>query len=65
MKRFAVIILVLLVVSLFTSCKKCQTCTITVLGISVSDDVCQDDFDSKDDYKDAIKDIEDAGGKCK
>jgi hypothetical protein len=44
-----------------SSCKKCQTCT----GFGDSEEVCESDFDSKQEYKAAIKLFEAFGGKCK
>ena len=45
----------------FSSCKKCQTCTYG----TYSEDICQDDFDTKDEYKSYISLIEAFGGDCK
>ncbi len=61
---FAIVVLAVCT-ALLSSCKKCQECTITFFGVEISEEVCKDDFDSNADYRDAIKEIEDAGGKCK
>jgi len=50
---------------MFNSCKRCQDCTCSVLGSSITSEVCKDDFGSTSEYKDAIKDIEDSGCDCK
>lgn len=58
------LLLLLAVVSVlgFSSCtKKCYECTIW----GFSEEVCQDDFDSKEEFKDAIDEVEAWGGECK
>ena len=60
--------LLLLAVSalFFTSCKKCVECTDCAEGITLEQtEYCQDDFDSKDDYKEAVEFLEDLGCECK
>lgn len=44
-----------------SSCSKCQTCTYS----GYKEELCQDDFDSKEEYKAYIALIEASGGKCK
>ncbi len=46
----------------FASCKKCQTCTDCTLGVG-NGEYCQDDFDSKQQYDDAIANLE-ANANC-
>ena len=50
---------------MFSSCSRCKDCTCSILGSSVTTEVCKDDFGSTSEYKDAIKDIEDGGCDCK
>jgi predicted aldo/keto reductase-like oxidoreductase len=52
--------------SLFTSCKKCVDCTDCPEGITLDQtEICEDDFDSKADYKTAIELVEAFGCNCK
>lgn len=63
MKKFNLLIAVAALATFsLTSCNKCQDCTC----FGQTQEVCQEDFDSKDEYKDAIKEREDTGiCKCK
>ncbi len=45
----------------FTSCKKCKTCSYD----GYTEEICQDDFDTKDQYKAYVKLLESYGAKCK
>jgi len=50
----------------FTSCSKCVECVDCAEGVTLEQtELCQDDFDSKDDYKSAIELIEAFGCDCK
>ena len=46
----------------FTSCTKCQDCACDGF---VDEEVCQDEFDSKDDYNEYIAALELLGCNCK
>ena len=59
MKKF---LFLLGIAFIFASCNKCQDCSYEGLQ---TEEVCQDDFDSKDDYNDAIDILESAGWECK
>ena len=63
--KVKVILFLLSIGFMFNSCKRCQDCTCSVLGSSITSEVCKDDFGSTSEYKDAIKDIEDSGCDCK
>ncbi|PLX03101.1 MAG: hypothetical protein C0594_11090 [Marinilabiliales bacterium] len=45
----------------FFSCNKCQDCTF----MGVTEEICQDDFDSKDEYEASITLAESWGATCK
>jgi|GEM_PF-250299 hypothetical protein len=45
----------------FTSCSKCQDCEC----FGDTEEICEDDFDSKSEYKDAITILEAFGCTCK
>ena len=45
----------------FTSCKKCQECTYA----GQTEEYCEDDFDSKDEYEASIELLEALGADCK
>lgn len=48
----------------FTSCKKCVDCTGCAFG--AGGEICQDDYDTKDEYDDAVEAAENvAGCDCK
>jgi hypothetical protein len=57
MKR---LLFLLSIVFAFSACNKCQDCTCN----SVATEVCQDDFDSNDDYNEAISALELSGCSC-
>lgn len=64
MKKFKLLKTVFAVLTLIiglNSCKKCQTCSLD----GYSDELCQDDFNSKELYKAYIKYLEAYGYKCK
>ena len=46
----------------FSSCQKCVECENCPLGISA--DACVEDFDSKEDYEQAVSDAEAVGCDC-
>lgn len=59
------LLIVISVLFMFTACtKNCYTCT-NVYGSSTPMKFCKEDFASADDYKQAIKLVEDAGANCK
>lgn len=49
-----------------TSCKKCVECTDCPTGVTFTEgnEICEDDFDSKDDYDAAVSVIEAFGCTC-
>lgn len=50
----------------FTSCKKCVECTDCPDEVTLDQtELCQDDFDSKDDYNSAVALVEAFGCECK
>jgi|TARA_B110000495_G_C22586584_1_gene351922 hypothetical protein len=51
----------------FTSCTKCQDCdcSASIDPSAGTEEVCQDEFDSKDDYNEAIAALEILGCDCK
>ena len=61
----AKLLLVLIIGLAFNSCKRCQDCNCEILGSSVEQEVCKEDFSSTKEYKDAIKSLEDNGCNCK
>ncbi len=61
MKKLFLPLLVLTFCMSMTACQKCAECT-CLLGFSA--DFCTDEFDSKDDYNDAVKIAEDNGCTC-
>lgn len=58
MKKF---IICFAAVITFSSCNKCQDCTID----GITSEVCQDDFDSNADYQAALLAAEELGADCK
>ena len=51
---------------LFSSCKKCKECTLSNgMGDTGTEEICRDDFDSNEEYNAYIQVIEDIGGTCK
>lgn len=60
--KFLLGMVLLLTTTIFaSSCNKCQTCCYG----GDCEELCQEDFDSKEQYKAYIKLIETFGGKCK
>ena len=52
--------------SLFSSCKKCVECVDCPAEITLDQsEICEEDFDSKEDYKAAIELIQAFGCNCK
>jgi len=45
----------------FASCSNCQDCTLD----GVTSEVCEDDFDTNEDYQAALLLLEQAGAECK
>ena len=64
MKKLIIPALTCLFLVGLSSCNKCQTCTLDVLGVSNSQEICEKNFDSKQDYEDWISAYESAGGDC-
>ena len=64
-KKFLKIIAIALISSFFTSCSKCVDCADCPEEVTLdSSEICQDDFDSKDEYDDAVALIEAFGCEC-
>ena len=65
MKKILIPILTCFFFFSISSCKKCQTCSNDSLGSDLSVEVCQDEFDSKEDYELWIDTYESVdGGNC-
>ena len=67
MKKILKQITILAVVSIFfTSCSKCVDCASCPEGVTLEQaEICQNDFDSKEEYNTAVEVIEDFGCECK
>ena len=64
-KRFLQIIAVALLSTFFTSCSKCVDCADCPDEVTLEQtEICQDDFDSKEDYNTAVALIEAFGCEC-
>jgi hypothetical protein len=64
--RFLQIIALALVSAFFTSCSKCVDCADCPEEVTLDQtEICQDDFDSKDEYNSAVAVIEAFGCDCK
>ena len=64
-KRFLQIIAVALLSTFFTSCSKCVDCADCPDEVTLEQtEICQDDFDSKDDYNRAVALTEAFGCEC-
>tara|TARA_B100000795_G_C22683952_1_gene392874 strand:- start:521 stop:724 length:204 start_codon:yes stop_codon:yes gene_type:complete len=64
-KKFVQIIAITLISAFFTSCSKCVDCADCPDEVTLEQtEVCQDDFDSKDDYNSAVDFIEAFGCEC-
>ena len=63
MKKILIPILTCFFFFSISSCKKCQTCS-NSLGSAFDVEVCQDEFDSKEEYELWIETYEAAGGDC-
>ena len=58
-KKFLQIITITLISAFFTSCSKCVDCADCPDEVTLDKtEICQDDFDSKDDYNSAVAVIE-------
>jgi len=64
MKKIIIPVITCFFIFSISSCKKCQTCSNDLLGNTVSTEVCQDDFDSKEEYDLWIESYEASGGNC-
>ena len=53
-------LLVFVIAFTFVTCNKCQDCTCD----NVTEEICKDDFDSNDDYNEAIVLLEALGCDC-
>jgi len=63
MKKLLLILLCLPL--LFSSCKKCKECTLSNgMGDTGTEEICRDDFDSKEDYNTAVALVEAFGCEC-
>ena len=50
----------------FSSCSKCVDCASCPDGVSLEEtEICEDDFDSREDYNTAVSLLEDFGCECK
>ena len=64
-KKLLQIITITLISAFFTSCSKCVDCANCPDELTLDQtEICQDDFDSKDDYNSAVALIEDYGCEC-
>ena len=64
-KKLLQIITITLIAVFFTSCSKCVDCTDCPDEVTLEQtEICQDDFDSKDDYNSAVALIEAFGCEC-
>ena len=64
-KKLLQIITIILISAFFTSCSKCVDCADCPDEVtSPQTEICQDDFDSKDDYNLAVALIEALGCEC-
>ncbi len=61
------ILLMVAVAFMFAACNKCKECSNDWADGEEypMEEVCRDNFDSNDDYKDFIDDMEDDGWNCK
>ena len=64
-KRFLQIIAIALLSTFFTSCSKCVDCADCPDEVTLEQtEICQDDFDSKEDYNTAVGLVEAFGCEC-
>jgi hypothetical protein len=64
-KKFLQIITITLISAFFTSCSKCVDCADCPDEVTLDQtEICQDDFDSKEDYNSAVASIEAFGCEC-
>ena len=52
------ILLIVTIVFAFTACNKCQDFDCSNLGTNVTEEICSSDFDSNEDYNEAIAALE-------
>ena len=66
MKKLKINFLVLLLIAIFSiGCSKCVDCGSCPEGVTLdATELCQDDFDSKEDYDQAVAVIEAFGCEC-
>ena len=65
-KIFLNTILVVILSVFFSSCSKCVDCASCPDGVSLEEtEICEDDFDSREDYNTAVSLLEDFGCECK
>jgi hypothetical protein len=57
------LLLLLVIAFAFTACNKCQDCDCSNLDLG-TEEVCKSDFDSNDDYNEAIAALELLGCNC-
>ena len=63
--KFLHIISIVLIFIFFTSCSKCVDCVDCPAEVTLEQtEICEDDFDSKDDYNTAVALIEGFGCTC-
>ena len=64
-KKLSQIITIALISVFFTSCSKCVDCTDCPDEVTLEQtEICQDDFDSKEDYNTAVGLVEAFGCEC-
>ena len=61
MKKILMTIAITAFIASISSCSRCKDCT---CGIFVSE-VCREDFNSSEEYRDGIEDLESLGCECK
>jgi hypothetical protein len=64
MKKILITLTCFSFLTVANSCKKCKTCS-NILGTSDEISVCKEDFANDEEYKLALKQLEDSGAKCK
>ena len=63
--KFLQIIIVAFITVFFSSCSKCVDCAGCPDGVTLEkSEICEDDFDSKEDYNTAVDLIESIGCEC-
>jgi hypothetical protein len=65
MKSLFETFLIMLIFCSFMSCNKCKECTCgSVTDLPYTEEVCRDNFDSNEDYNEAIATLEAVGCSC-